>query len=115
MRMSKPRKKKKTMAHEVKIETLRRGDRFYLLLETTGLHIYGTVLNIGGGSATVKIDPRGEGREVAKLNKLTGEYDTVKIAPRPVIEHWSLETPVFVTDGLIETPQLTLEMSRTTV
>lgn len=83
------------MQDEVKLEKLRRGDRFFMLLETTGRRIYGTVLSISSGSATVKIDPRGEGRGFARLNKLTGEYDTVRIPPRPVIEHWSLATPVY--------------------
>lgn len=99
------------MEREIAISKLHRGDRFYLALETTGRRIYGTVLSVGGGSATVKLDPRGESREFAKLNKLTGEYDTVRIAPRPVIEHWSLETPVFAETQERES-QLALDMAQ---
>ena len=77
---------------------LHEGSRFALLLETTGNKILGTLLRVGAGSATVKLDSRSSGRMTTRIDKKTGEPVNVELQTPQSIEHWSLATPVLPLD-----------------
>jgi len=81
-----------TQKNEVPIRTLREGDGFGLLLETTGRVRKGYVISIGSCSATIMLLDRVE-RTIR-----TGDGREIPISSPTGVQHWSIETMV-VPDG----------------
>lgn len=79
---------------EVPIRTLSLNQRFTLHLETTGRDIHGTLIRLTACSATVKLDAGGGTRTFKRLNKKTGEMETVTLAAPSTVDHWSPESLV---------------------
>ena len=79
---------------EVPIRTLALEQRFTLHLDTTGRDIHGKLIRLNSCSATVKLDVGGGTRTFTRLNKKTGEMETVSLPAPATLEHWSTETLV---------------------
>ena len=88
---------------EITISRIPDGQRFTLLLETTGRKILGTVMYKTAGSVAVRLDAQGV-REFSRLNKKTGEMEAVQVRAAASIEHWSLGAMVEPLSGDAPTP-----------
>ncbi len=82
------------MNSEVPICALTEGQRFTLLLETTGRKILGRLLRVGSGSATVLLERGPNTRTFGAVDKKTGELRVIVVQESARTEHWSLSTPV---------------------
>lgn len=79
---------------EVPIRTLALNQRFTLHLDTTGRDIHGKLVRLTACSATVKLDAGGGIRTFTRLNRKTGEMETVTLPAPSTVEHWSTESLV---------------------
>jgi hypothetical protein len=84
-----------TEKDEVPINSLKVGSRFDLVLYSCDppKRIPGTLLSIGPGSVTVKVEAS-KTRTFSAIDRETGETEEVVINSGSKTEHWDLETPV---------------------
>lgn len=83
--------------NEVRLDSLRQGDRFALVL-STGRRIVGTVRYIGPGGVAVEVRPENDYREAVVTDR-EGHKRAIRIRAPSRIEHWAASTPVIPEKG----------------